>query len=96
VWIAATGRLGRLVHSPAHHQLHHSTDPRHFDRNFGYALSLWDWAFGTLCLPERRGRVRLGVAGEAPYAGVTDALVRPMLGAARTLVARPAPAKAPL
>lgn len=92
VWIAARGWLGRIVHSPAHHQIHHSTDPRHFDRNFGYALSIWDWAFGTLWIPERRGRVTLGVEGEAPYAGVTDSLVRPLASAARKLARRPAPA----
>jgi len=89
VWIAATGWLGRLVHSPAHHQIHHSTDVRHFDRNFGYALSLWDWAFGTLWIPERRGRVTLGVEGEAPYAGVTDSLVRPLVKGLRQLLPRP-------
>jgi sterol desaturase/sphingolipid hydroxylase (fatty acid hydroxylase superfamily) len=64
------------VHSPAHHQIHHSTDPRHFDRNLGYALSIWDWAFGTLWVPERRGRVRLG-CDEAAHVGVADALLRP-------------------
>ena len=92
VWIAATGWLGRLVHSPAHHQIHHSTDPRHFDTNLGYALSIWDWAFGTLCLPERRGSVRLGVPDEPPYRGVVDTLVRPiraMLPAALRLRAAP-------
>ncbi len=78
VWIAATGWLGRLVHSPAHHQIHHSTDPRHFDTNLGYALSLWDWVFGTLCIPERRASVRLGVPGEPAYRGVVDTLVRPI------------------
>jgi len=79
VWIAATGWLGRLVHSPAHHQIHHSTDPRHFDRNLGYALSIWDWAFGTLCLPDRRGRVRLG-CDQPTHTGVADALIRPLSG----------------
>ena len=93
VWIAATGWLGRLVHSPAHHQIHHSTDPAHFDRNMGYALSVWDWVFGTLWVPERRGRVRFGVEGEAPYAGLVDTLVRPLKAAAGTL--RPAPARSP-
>ena len=78
VWIAATGWLGRLVHSPAHHQIHHSTDPRHFGHNLGYALSVWDWVFGTLCVPERRGSVRLGVPGEPAYRGVVDTLVRPI------------------
>lgn len=79
VWIAATGWLGRLVHSPAHHQIHHSTDPRHFDRNLGYALSVYDWAFGTLWLPERRGRVRLG-CDQPAHTGVVDSLLRPLSG----------------
>jgi sterol desaturase/sphingolipid hydroxylase (fatty acid hydroxylase superfamily) len=77
VWIAATGWLGRIVHSPAHHQIHHSADPRHFDTNLGYALSIWDAAFGTLWIPERRGRVRLG-CDEPAHTGVVDALVRPV------------------
>ncbi len=82
VWIAATGWLGRLVHSPAHHQIHHSTDPRHFDKNLGYALSIWDWVFGTLWIPDRRGRVTLG-CDEVAHAGVVDALMRPLMSWAR-------------
>lgn len=84
LWIAATGWLGRLMHSPAHHQIHHSSDPTHFDRNFGYALSVWDWAFGTLHIPTRRGRVAMGLS-EAPYSGVVDSLVRPLREAAATV-----------
>lgn len=83
VWIAATGWLGRLVHSPAHHQIHHSTDPAHFDTNFGYALSVWDWAFGTLHIPERRAKIRFGLPDEAPYAGFVDTLVRPLAATLR-------------
>lgn len=79
VWIAATGWLGRLVHSPAHLQIHHSTDPRHFDRNLGYALSIYDWAFGTLFVPVRRGRVRLG-CDQPAHNGVMDSLLRPLSG----------------
>ena len=37
----------RVLMSPAQHQLHHSEAERHFDRNFGVALSLWDWIFGS-------------------------------------------------
>jgi sterol desaturase/sphingolipid hydroxylase (fatty acid hydroxylase superfamily) len=85
IWIAATGWLGRLVHSPAHHQIHHSTDPSHFDRNMGYALSLFDWMFGTLHIPEPRGRVALGVPEDAPHTGVLDTLIRPLRNAARVL-----------
>ena len=62
VWIAATGLLGRVILSPAHHQIHHSDNPIHFDKNFGGCLSLWDWLFGTLWMPERkRERLNFGV-----------------------------------
>jgi sterol desaturase/sphingolipid hydroxylase (fatty acid hydroxylase superfamily) len=88
IWIAATGWLGRLVHSPAHHQIHHSVKPEHFDSNLGYALSLWDWAFGTLCIPEARARITIGVPGEPVYRGLADMLFRPLAAGAMRL--RPA------
>jgi sterol desaturase/sphingolipid hydroxylase (fatty acid hydroxylase superfamily) len=56
-WISFTGLAGRIFLSPAHHQIHHSANPAHFNRNFGCCLSVWDWAFGTLCVPARRREV---------------------------------------
>ncbi len=32
VWMTVPGPLARLIHSPAHHQIHHSTDPRHMNK----------------------------------------------------------------
>jgi sterol desaturase/sphingolipid hydroxylase (fatty acid hydroxylase superfamily) len=62
VWIAITGPLGRVILSPAHHQIHHSDNPIHFDKNFGGCLALWDWVFGTLHMPQRtRERLTFGV-----------------------------------
>ena len=37
----------RLLMSPAQHQLHHSQSEKHYDRNFGVALSVWDRLFGS-------------------------------------------------
>ena len=51
MWISFTGALGRIFVSPAHHQVHHSADPKHFNKNFGSCLALWDWMFGTLYIP---------------------------------------------
>lgn len=63
-WISFTGPLGRLVLSPAHHQIHHSTDRRHFDRNFGSTLAIWDRLFGTLHMPsKRREKLSFGLDG---------------------------------
>jgi sterol desaturase/sphingolipid hydroxylase (fatty acid hydroxylase superfamily) len=51
LWIAFTGWLGRLFMSPAHHQIHHSRNPAHFNKNLGSCLAVWDWMFGTLYIP---------------------------------------------
>ncbi len=79
MWIAFTGVWGRVFASPAHHQLHHSTDPAHFGKNLGSCLALWDWVFGTLRLPSwEREHLTYGVEpeGERPH-GLTDGLLTP-------------------
>lgn len=53
VWIAFRGLLGRIFLSPAHHQVHHSTNPVHFNKNLGSCLAIWDWLFGTLHVPSK-------------------------------------------
>jgi len=79
MWIAFTGVAGRLLQSPAHHQLHHSANPAHFDKNLGFALAVWDWAFGTLAIPARtREPVVFGLGGEAaPFRSTLAALATP-------------------
>jgi len=70
IWIATRGVLGRLIQSPAHHQLHHSTNPAHFNTNFGGSLALFDWLFGTLLIPAAEPqRLTFGVEaqGERPH-----------------------------
>jgi sterol desaturase/sphingolipid hydroxylase (fatty acid hydroxylase superfamily) len=87
IWIAATGVWGRVLLSPAHHQIHHSDDARHFDRNFGSTLAVWDWLAGTLYLPSaRRERIGFGVGAEVdrPHS-VTGALITPFVEAAESL-----------
>ncbi|MFM5931458.1 MAG: sterol desaturase family protein [Novosphingobium sp.] len=103
VWIPATGRLGAVILSPAHHQLHHSDDPAHHDCNFGSNLALFDWLAGTLVRPTAR-RPKL-VFGAGAYSvdphSIHGALVQPFIEAARPLLGRaraadepPAPAAA--
>ncbi len=69
LWIPFTGWLGRLFMSPAHHQIHHSRDPAHFDKNLGSCLAVWDWMFGTLHIPStEREVVSFGVEPDRPHA----------------------------
>ena len=48
VWLSFGPVVEHVLNSPAQHQIHHSDAPRHFNKNFGINLSLWDWMFGTL------------------------------------------------
>jgi sterol desaturase/sphingolipid hydroxylase (fatty acid hydroxylase superfamily) len=69
MWISFTGTLGRLFLSPAHHQVHHSTNPIHFNKNMGSCLAVWDWMFGTLYVPNKeRERFGFGVEPDRPHA----------------------------
>jgi len=79
VWMPFRGLAGRLFQSPAHHQVHHSLEAAHFDKNLGFALAVWDWAFGTLHVPAAKCEVsQFGVGEEyEDYATVGRSLTRP-------------------
>ena len=47
--------------SPAQHQLHHSIDIAHHDKNFGAALAIWDYTFGSLHHSEEIESLHLGI-----------------------------------
>jgi sterol desaturase/sphingolipid hydroxylase (fatty acid hydroxylase superfamily) len=91
VWIATTGMLGRVIMSPAHHQIHHSDNPKHFDKNFGSCLSVWDWMFGTLHVPARkRERLNFGVGARVrEHHTAVGSLILPFVHAVRRLRPRP-------
>lgn len=80
MWIPFTGVWGRLLISPAHHQIHHSTNPIHFDKNLGSSLAIFDWLFGTLHVPAReRERLNFGIEPQtvSPHS-VEGALIHPV------------------
>ena len=93
LWIPFRGVLGRVLLSPAHHQIHHSTDPAHFNKNLGSCLALWDWMFGTLHMPAKeQEKLRFGIDAPAgslqppeTVHSVTRTLLRPFAGAALLL-----------
>jgi len=90
------GWLGRLVLSPAHHHIHHSTLPEHFNSNLGSCLAVWDWMFGTLVLPQpRMTPLRFGadVAGDrySPHSLIGGLALPFMRAVALVTSRRPAP-----
>jgi sterol desaturase/sphingolipid hydroxylase (fatty acid hydroxylase superfamily) len=41
------GPLRRILVDNRFHRIHHSLEPRHFDKNFSICFSIWDRMFGT-------------------------------------------------
>ena len=84
LWIAFTGLPGRIFLSPAHHQIHHSNNPIHFDKNLGSCLAIWDWLFGTLYVPRKEPEpITFGVkVGEADMHSLAELSIAPVRRAA--------------
>jgi sterol desaturase/sphingolipid hydroxylase (fatty acid hydroxylase superfamily) len=62
VWLAYPRWVSHIFISPAQHQIHHSADPKHYDKNFGYILGIWDWIFGCLYIPSSYEKLNFGLA----------------------------------
>ena len=39
--------LERILNTPSHHRVHHGSNPRYLDRNYGGILIIWDRMFGS-------------------------------------------------
>lgn len=57
------GPLTGVIVGPQYHRLHHSIEPRHFDKNFAVMFPLWDRLFSTQSLPQ---------GNEFPVTGLSD------------------------
>jgi sterol desaturase/sphingolipid hydroxylase (fatty acid hydroxylase superfamily) len=91
-------RLNRLIISPATHQIHHSVAREHWDKNMGAFFAVWDWMFGTLCLPQPGQKLTYGIAEGAPqiHTNIVSAYLRPLWDAAlasRSLLDRLLPSR---
>ncbi|MGF1552725.1 MAG: sterol desaturase family protein [Paracoccaceae bacterium] len=91
VWLSYGRVLEHVFISPAQHQIHHSIDPRHYNKNYGEVFAFWDWMFGTLYVPARHETLAFGLADakgrrvEQPHPTLYAALVQPFVKAGREL-----------
>ena len=65
VWVMYPRGVRQIFYSPALHLIHHSADPRHYGKNLGFALTLWDRLAGTLYWPAASDRKGLVLGLEA-------------------------------
>lgn len=87
------GKLDYILLTPVLHQLHHSAELRHRDKNLGGQLSVFDWIFGTLYLPQGREQYRWGLNDEElgannPHKRLRDFYFEPASHAWRLLTKR--------
>ncbi len=45
--VRSMGPLETVLNTPAHHRVHHASNPKYIDRNHGGTLIIWDRLFGT-------------------------------------------------
>lgn len=56
------GRARYVLTDNVYHRIHHSTDPAHFNRNFGTTFTVWDQLFGTAYFPAKNEWPDTGLA----------------------------------
>lgn len=88
IWLPFPKYIRHVVSSPVLHQIHHSDQPRHFDKNFGRILVVWDWVFGTLYIPAEREAINYGLYKDEhlEYDGVWQLYTLPFKKIARNHV----------
>lgn len=79
--------LERWLISPAQHHIHHSTDPRHYDRNFGVVLAIWDRLGGSLHFSETEKTLDFGIVeqGSKVQQNLWQVYVAPFVAAGRIM-----------
>lgn len=89
-WVRYGPGVERWLISPAMHQIHHSDDPKHFDKNIGGSLAIWDRMAGTLYIPEGREITGYGIGPEtAEYRTLSGIYWGPIRKAYRLLRGKP-------
>ena len=88
VWLSYGPAVGKWLISPAHHQLHHSCEPRHLGCNRGFELAIWDRLYGTLYVPPvqpEQFRMGLGDETDGQWNTLARLYIWPFQGAARRI-----------
>lgn len=75
--------IEKWLMSPKQHQIHH--DKKHFNRNYGGYIAIWDRLFGTLCLSKDVKILKFGLRKEQmnDYVSLKDLILRPFINLAK-------------
>ncbi len=88
------GKLNYVLGSSVMHQIHHSRQIQHRDKNFGMGFMLFDWLFGTLYMPKPgETYLRWGISDDEvgernPHKSLRDLYLEPLGRMWRLVTAR--------
>ena len=87
VWVMFPKGIRDYISSPALHLIHHSSDPKHWDKNFARIFVFWDRLTNSLYMPERREELKYGIGNgeDGKFNSVYNLYVTPFVDAARRL-----------
>jgi sterol desaturase/sphingolipid hydroxylase (fatty acid hydroxylase superfamily) len=83
IWLSYGPVLEHVLISPAQHHVHHSMNPKHYNKNYGEVFAIWDLMFGTLYVLRAHEDLVFGLADkhgqriEQPYPNLRTALLDP-------------------
>ncbi len=60
--IGRLGVLDKVLVTPSNHRVHHASNRRYLDRNYGGVFILWDRVFGTFCEETGQEKPRFGLS----------------------------------
>ncbi len=103
IWLSYGRRMEHIFISPAQHHIHHSSDKKHFNKNYGEVFAFWDWMFGTLYITSGEEDLTFGIADadgvriEQPHPTLWAAIIHPFIESFEAMRApkRPKPAPKP-
>lgn len=87
VWVMFPKGVRDYISSPALHLIHHSSDPKHWDKNFARIFVFWDRLANSLYMPERKEDLKFGIGNgeDGKFNTVYNLYVTPFIDAARRL-----------
>lgn len=59
--VGKLGILEKILVTPSHHRLHHSSNEKYLDKNFGDMLIIWDKLFGTFTEEDEQEQAIYGI-----------------------------------
>lgn len=68
-----------VIVTPRYHRIHHSLEPKHFDKNFGILFSFWDRLFGTAFIPTDDEWPDTGLEGHDEARSLWQYIVHPLV-----------------